>query len=274
MTHPTLGAVTSAVPPMSMGAAAGGFATRKVFWEDPYLSRLATRIKSVQGREVTLCETIFYAFSGGQESDAGLIGPCPVLGAEKRGADIVYTLAEGHALAVGDEVVVSIDWPRRYRLMRLHFAAELVLELVYRLRPGVEKIGAHISEGRARIDFAWPGSIAQHLPDVLVELQRIVAANETITTGYSDVGAQRRFWRIPNFAAVPCGGTHPRATGEIGALTLKRRNIGKDKERIEISLIDAGVPQGQPRPAGAPLGFETKGAPGKSGRVEIQHRPD
>ncbi|MDO8656952.1 MAG: alanyl-tRNA editing protein, partial [Nanoarchaeota archaeon] len=35
---------------------------------------------------------------------------------------------------------------------------------------------------------------------------------------------------------MPCGGTHPRTTGEIGALTLKRKNIGKGKERIEIFL--------------------------------------
>jgi Ser-tRNA(Ala) deacylase AlaX len=40
--------------------------------------------------------------------------------------------------------------------MRLHLAAELVLELVYRALPGVEKTGAHIAADKARIDFAWP----------------------------------------------------------------------------------------------------------------------
>ncbi|HLT78007.1 MAG TPA: hypothetical protein VKZ87_11510 [Ferrovibrio sp.] len=39
-----------------------------------------------------------------------------------------------------------------------------------------------------------------------------------------------------DFAAVPCGGTHLRRTGEIGAIRLKRVNIGKGKERVEIAL--------------------------------------
>ncbi|HOG04600.1 MAG TPA: alanyl-tRNA editing protein, partial [Accumulibacter sp.] len=40
------------------------------------------------------------------------------------------------------------------------------------------------------------------------------------------------------FARVPCGGTHVRRTGEIGSIRLKRNNIGRGKERVEI-LLDA-----------------------------------
>jgi len=35
---------------------------------------------------------------------------------------------------------------------------------------------------------------------------------------------------------VPCGGTHVRRTGEIGPILLKRDNIGRGKERVEIRL--------------------------------------
>ena len=45
--------------------------TRKLFWADPYQTQLDTHITSVSGNEVTVAQTIFYAFSGGQESDAG-----------------------------------------------------------------------------------------------------------------------------------------------------------------------------------------------------------
>ena len=48
--------------------------TRKVFWEDPYLSSLETTVAAVAGTEVRLAETIFFAFSGGQERDHGTIG--------------------------------------------------------------------------------------------------------------------------------------------------------------------------------------------------------
>jgi len=45
-----------------------------------------------------------------------------------------------------------------------------------------------------------------------------------------------RYWEIENFSKVACGGTHIKKTGEIGQITLKRNNIGKGKERIEIVL--------------------------------------
>jgi Ser-tRNA(Ala) deacylase AlaX len=40
---------------------------------------------------------------------------------------------------------------------------------------------------------------------------------------------------------MACGGTHPRSTAEVGALRLKRKNIGKGKERIEISLLESAA---------------------------------
>ena len=55
----------------------------KAFWRDPYQSRLETRIAGVSGNDVTLAATIFYAFSGGQESDSGTIGGRRVLDARK-----------------------------------------------------------------------------------------------------------------------------------------------------------------------------------------------
>ena len=134
--------------------------TRKVFWQDPYLTELDTKIARVAGDEVTVEETILYALSGGQESDCGAIGGRRVLGAEWRGREIVYSLESGHGLTPGEAVRIDLDWRRRYRLMRLHFAAELVLEVANRRLSRPEKIGAHIAEDKARIDFVWRGSIA------------------------------------------------------------------------------------------------------------------
>lgn len=210
--------------------------TERVFWNDPYLTTLDARVVAVAGNEVRLDRTILFAFSGGQESDRGTIGGREVLAARKDGADIVYTLAADHGLHAGDTVALAIEWPRRYRLMRLHFAAELVLELVVRALPGVQKIGAHIGEDRARIDFAWPESIAQTLPVIAAQAAEIIAGNRPIISAFSDAERGLRYWEVEGLARVPCGGTHLRTTGEVGALLLKRRNVGKDKERIEITL--------------------------------------
>jgi Ser-tRNA(Ala) deacylase AlaX len=213
--------------------------TRKVFWEDPYLTRLDTHIATVNGNDVTVEETIFYAFSGGQESDSGAIGGHPVLQARKDGKAIVYTLDSDHGLQPGDPVTITIDWERRYRLMRLHFAAELVLELAYRHLESVQKTGAHIAPDRARLDFAWPQNISSIFPTIQAQAAALIAADHAIISDYSDADKEERYWEIPGFARVPCGGTHLKRTGEIGAIRLKRNNIGKGKERIEITVTDA-----------------------------------
>lgn len=213
--------------------------TRKVFWEDPYRTELETTVAKVSGGEVSLAETIFFAESGGQESDHGSIAGHPVRQARWEGRDIVYTLDEGHGLKPGDPVTVVIDWQRRYRLMRLHFAAEIVLELVTRDLGPITKIGAHIAPEKARIDFAWDRNISAHFPDLLEKATAIVASDQAIVSAFSDAAAERRYWKIRDFAEVPCGGTHLKRCGEVGEIRLKRKNIGKGKERIEVTLAEA-----------------------------------
>lgn len=211
--------------------------TQKIFWQDPYLTRLDTRITRVDGNDVTVAETIFYAFAGGQESDHGTIGGRRVVHARKDGKEIFYTLEEGHGLKVSDSVTMTIDWKRRYRLMRLHFAAELVLELAYQNLKGIEKIGAHIAVDKARIDFRWEENISAAIPLLETAANQIVEKDAAIISAYSDEAEERRYWETPGFARVPCGGTHLKRTGEIGKIQLKRDNIGKDKERIEVYVL-------------------------------------
>lgn len=210
----------------------------KLFWINPYQTSLLTQVCSVDDDQIRLKETIFYAMSGGQESDRGTIGGYDVIKAERRNLDIVYSIDPNHSLRPEEYVEVKIDWVRRYRLMRLHLAAEIVLELIYRSMPDIEKIGAHISEDKARIDFRWPDSLVSCLESISGEANRIIQQNQEVISAYSDETLQRRYWQIAGFAKVPCGGTHLRYTEEIGAIYLKRKNPGKSKERIEIYLFD------------------------------------
>lgn len=206
----------------------------KVFWADPYLTQLDTCITSVNGNNITVDRTIFYAFSGGQESDAGTIGGYSVETAKKDGPEIIYSMEEDHDLQVGDVVTMQIDWNRRYKLMRLHFAAEIILELAYKHLEGIQKIGAHIAEDKARIDFFWPENISRSFPFIEEEARELIQANVEIISAFSDRKEERRYWEVEGFSKVSCGGTHLKKTGEVGVVTLKRNNIGKGKERIEI----------------------------------------
>ncbi len=217
---------------------------QKVFWDNPYQQQLSTNVLAVNGNEVLFEKTIAYSFSGGQESDKAFVNDLPILHSRMEGTLIYYTLPDSHGLSEGDEVLMVIDWQRRYRLMRLHFAAELVLEIVTR-NFHLEKVGAHISENKARIDFIYHEHISSLFDIISKEYDKVIHADELIQTGFSDIKTQRRFWKIEGFAQVPCGGTHVKSTKEVGFVTLKRARAGKCIERIEIRLVDNPLDKNQ-----------------------------
>lgn len=208
----------------------------KIFWDDPYVTELRATVTSVDGEEITLDKTIAYAFSGGQESDKGTINNYRIVKAEKCDTEIIYFMEALHDLKIGDDVLIKIDWERRYKLMKLHFAAELVLELINQKFNDPEKVGAHIAEDKARVDFLWQGNISQTFDLLNKEIEELVHRDLPIKSEFSDIEKEIRYWEIENFAKVPCGGTHLKRTGELGRVILKRNNIGKGKERIEITL--------------------------------------
>jgi Ser-tRNA(Ala) deacylase AlaX len=211
-------------------------AVRKVFWEDPYLTVLSTIVTRVDGNVITLRDTIAYAFSGGQQSDEGTINGFHILKAQKDGKEILYTIDARHHIKEGDTAVVKINWEKRYKIMKLHFAAEIILELVNQNFGNPQKTGANITSEKARIDFIWDNNISEMFPVLEAKAKELIAADKPIESGFSNEAEQIRYWKIEGFGQVPCGGTHIKRTGEVGALRLKRERQGKSKERIEIYL--------------------------------------
>jgi len=212
-------------------------ATRKVFWEDPYLTELSTIVTGVNGDVVTLRDTIAYAFSGGQQSDDGTINGFRILKAQKAGKEIEYTIEAGHNLTKDSPVLLKIDWEKRYKIMKLHFAAEIILELVNQHFGNPEKTGANITSEKARIDFNWENNISEMFPLLEAKSKELIEADKPIESAFSNDAEQIRYWKIEGFGQVPCGGTHIKSTGEIGQLRLRRERQGKSRERIEIYLI-------------------------------------
>jgi len=215
-------------------------AVKKLFWEDPYLKEVTARVTGVKDNVINLDRTIVFAFSGGQASDSGTINGFEIVDAKRAGKEILYIIEPGHNLKTNDEVVVKIDWGKRYKIMKLHFAAEIILELVNQNYNRPEKIGANITEDKARVDFKWEGNISRIIPFLEKKAAEIIASDFDIISEYSDEENEIRYWQIEGFAKVACGGTHIRKTGEIGDITLKRgKSLGKNKERIEIYLQPA-----------------------------------
>jgi Ser-tRNA(Ala) deacylase AlaX len=214
-------------------------AVKKLFWEDPYLKTCTAKVMNIADGCITLDKTIFFAFSGGQASDSGSINDYPVIEANKADHEIFYQIDQAHNLQVGQQVEVVIDWDKRYKIMRLHFAAEIVLELMIQYSNNPKKIGANITAEKARVDFEWEGNISETFPLLEEKIQEIIDLNATIVSNFSDEIKEIRYWEIADFAKVPCGGTHIKNTGEVGTVLLKRgKRLGANKERIEIYIID------------------------------------
>jgi Ser-tRNA(Ala) deacylase AlaX len=210
-------------------------ATTRLFWEDPYKTECEAKVLKVNDKEVVLDQTVFYAFSGGQASDTGSIDGIPVIEARKAGDEIIYILEAPPSFKEGDKVNIKIDWETRYKLMKLHAASHIIYFLVQN-KTGLKKIiGSNVTVDKGRLDYEYPESISTILPEV----QETANEQFNLDSGikmYADADDPNKRWWECNDWKVPCGGTHPKSTQEIGNIRLKRKNIGSGKERIEIYL--------------------------------------
>lgn len=218
--------------------------TRKRFDDDAYLGSCTATVVAVHAEGIELDQTVCYARSGGQAGDTGTLKLAN--GATIALLETVYAPDRSHILHVpeagaalpepGDIVAVSIDWARRYRLMRLHTCLHLLGSLI-----PVPVTGCGISPDTARIDFDLPEStldkalLTEQLnaligADSRVAIERITpeelaAQPELVRT----VGAAPpagsdaiRIIEIPGVDRQPCGGTHVAATGEIGQVVVTK----------------------------------------------------
>lgn len=237
--------------------------TAPLFRDDPYLRACQARVLEVNARGgIVLDQTIFYAAGGGQPGDTGRLvpqsGPAIPVGAtvyDEAGA-IVHVPAEaGVAPREGERLEAAIDWPRRHCHMRMHSALHLLCSLV-----PFPVTGGAIGADESRLDFDIAEADAVDREQLTEALNRLVDQDHPVTTRWiseeelaDNPGLVRtmsvkppkgtgrvRLVAIGEGGAVdlqPCGGTHVRATGEIGRLSVaKIEKKGRQNRRIRIRL--------------------------------------
>ena len=237
--------------------------TLKRFDEDAYRTTCDATVVAVHADGIELDQTVFYARSGGQAGDTGVL----VLGDGQTVAiaDTVYSPdrqtvlhvpAEGTDLArmaPGTAVTATIDWERRHRLMRLHTCLHLLGSLI-----PVPVTGCGISPDSGRIDFDLPEStldrdtltaqlnelIGRNTP-VRIDLitpEELAAQPELVRTigAAPPAGASAiRIIHIDGIDRQPCGGTHVRATGEIGRVVVtKIEKKSRQNRRVAVAFAD------------------------------------
>ena len=237
--------------------------TEPLFRQDAYRRNCDATILSINDSGgIILDKTVFYATSGGQPGDTGILllaGMSVPIGATVQGdnkAEIVHIPASPASLpAAGMAVRAEIDWDRRHRHMRMHTALHLLCSLI-RFPVTGGAIGAE--EGRLDFDISDAGAVDK---DELTErLNGLVAADHSVATRWiSDeelaenpglvrtmsvkppIGTGRvRLVAIGEDGSVdlqPCGGTHVRSTAEIGALAVtKIEKKGRQNRRIRLAF--------------------------------------
>ena len=146
--------------------------TEKLYLNDmnsAYNINFNAKVLTIEENKIVLDRTLFYPLGGGQNWDTGVLstqnGEIEVT--EVRGRDVIeHYVSNNHQLSVGDNVVGTIDWQRRYSHMRMHTAQHLMSGLAYEIFNGVRTVGNQIHATHSRIDFN-PISFDQEMLDKL-----------------------------------------------------------------------------------------------------------
>ena len=232
--------------------------TELMFQEDAYQRECEATVADHVDGAVVLDRTLFYPLGGGQPGDTSRLtwdeGAMDVV--DTRYGDcgsVRHIAADGAALpAVGTTVKLALDWDRRYRHMRMHTALHLLGAV---LKFGVT--GGNISAAKSRLDFDMTEPVDKEF--VNQGLRELIEKNAPVTSRWiSDAeldaqpdlvrtlsvkppkGAGRvRLLDIDGIDLQPCGGTHLRSTGEVGAARVSKvEKKGKRNRRVNIVLDD------------------------------------
>jgi len=226
------------------------------------------------GETVTLLtnQTPFYGESGGQTGDAGRIWTPE--GLEFAVETTSKPLGRLHAhkgrvakggVKVGDAVHLEIDSERRDRIRANHSATHLVhAALRHRLGEHVTQKGSLVAEDRFRFDFSHPKPLSdEDIAAVEAEVNAEIRANEQVGTRlmspddavaagalalfgekYGDevrvLSMGRKADGTRNYSVELCGGTHVRATGDIGLFKIVSESaVSSGVRRIEALTGEA-----------------------------------
>jgi misacylated tRNA(Ala) deacylase len=237
--------------------------TALLFREDAYLRTATARVLAVSERGIELDRTVFYPQGGGQAGDTGTLlranGERVAIADTRKGEGPERVLhvptAGAPLLGPGEQVSVEIDWPRRYRLMRLHTALHLMSCVIT-----APVTGGNIVPDKARLDFDIDLSQldAERIERETNALIAAGAATETVWISDAELDAQPelvktmsvapprgagrvRLLKIPGIDLQPCGGTHVANVAEIeGIRVLRIRSEGRHNKRVEIALTGSG----------------------------------
>ncbi|WP_435074053.1 alanyl-tRNA editing protein [Halorubrum sp. HHNYT27] len=137
---------------------------------EPEVREFEATVESVDGREVVLRETFFYAESGGQPADRGTIDGALVEDVTERDGQVVHVLERAPSYSSGDRVSAVVDDAFRTYCTRAHTASHVLYGAARRTCEDLGYAGFDISPEKVRVDLTTAEPLDD---DDLVELERL-----------------------------------------------------------------------------------------------------
>ena len=222
--------------------------------------------------EVVLDRTPFYAESGGQVADAGRFRTADgellfevddvqrVAGTQTAGLTVHRGTLRG-AMRVGDAVRAEVDADRRADTMRNHTGTHLLHRALRNVvGDRARQAGSLVHPDYLRFDFPFDRALTtDELRSIESEVRTIIREDRPVTIEWMTMaeaqaagadaffdekyGEQVRTIRVFGFSHELCGGTHCRASGQVGNFVItSERSIGSGMRRIE-AVTGAGADQ-------------------------------
>jgi misacylated tRNA(Ala) deacylase len=236
-------------------------ATECLFREDSYLKSCDARVVAIteQGG-IVLDRTVFYATSGGQPGDTGALttetgGHIPIETAvyiDAAKSEIAHVPTAGALTPeVGCAVTAVIDWDKRYARMRMHTALHLLSAVL-----PYAVTGGSVGDSESRLDFDIPEAGLDR-DTITAKVTEMIMSNASVSCRWitdaeleanpglvktmsvkPPMGTGRvRLIEIAGLDLQPCGGTHVRTTGEIGAVRVTQiEKKGKQNRRVRLAI--------------------------------------
>jgi alanyl-tRNA synthetase len=233
------------------------------------------RTEAGAAAEIVLDRTPFYPEGGGQIGDRGLLRLGGDAGA---GGSVVFDVADTQRvagnqaaglivhrgmlhgrLAIGDSVTAEVDAERRAATMRNHTGTHLLHRALRNVvGERAKQAGSQVTPEYLRFDFPFDRALTDDERRAIEDqVRRIVREDRPVTVEHLPMataiergadaffdekyGETVRTVRVQDFSFELCGGTHCRASGQIGSFVITgERSIGSGVRRIE-ALTGAGA---------------------------------
>jgi len=218
--------------------------TARLYWEDSYRTEFEARVleRDATGLRLYLDRTAFYPESGGQPCDTGWINDVAVREVVEEGELIAHVLE----MPVTEERVRGrIRWERRFDHMQQHSGQHLLSAVVLDLF-GAPTVGFHLGAEVSTIDLGVASLGREQIVRAEERANELVFRNLPIRARWEDAGEASELRRavdrggpirivtIEGVDRAACGGTHVRATGEIGPILIRKLDRAHKGVRLEF----------------------------------------